>query len=94
MERATHASGARPWRWVGRIRPRARSGVPEVATRDYQKPIPRVGNARVLREVLFNYEVVLSRQHVAFECVRSEVLEDHFTCTVSPLSDPEGRQDR
>ena len=31
------------------------------------------GNARVLREVLFNYEVVLSRQHVAFECVRSEL---------------------
>jgi hypothetical protein len=31
------------------------------------------GNARVLREVLFSYEVVLSRQHVAFECVRSEV---------------------
>ena len=31
------------------------------------------GNARVLREVLFTYEVVLSRQHVAFECVRSEV---------------------
>ena len=52
------------------------------------------GNARVLREVLFNYEVVISRQHVAFECVRSEVLEDHFTCTVSPLSDPEGHQDR
>ena len=33
------------------------------------------GNARVLREVLFRYEVVLSRQHVAFECVRSEVLK-------------------
>ena len=57
-------------------------------------------NARVLREVLFTYEVVLSRQHVAFECVRSEVqlfaaLQVYrITCTVSPLSDPEGRQDR
>jgi len=51
------------------------------------------GNARVLREVLFNYEV--SRQHVAFECVRSEVhCSQLSTCTVSPLSDPEGCQDR
>ena len=52
-------------------------------------------NARVLREVLFNYGVVLSRQHVAFEWVRSEVqLFVRFTCTVSPLGDPETRQDR